>query len=206
MVSFEEKLSLSEEDKRQETFYQRELEKHFGGKHASCEHGIIDILTNDSIIEIKNWNKYKDSLGQLSSYGIQYPNHKKIVVFFGDVTEAKRIKVVNLFVYHDIEVREARVERDVVIVEELSQVTEKNDFKKWLGEHVVSSNGTIMNLKDVCYSFTGQFLASRVSANYRKLIEQFLKQRFPHVSSLYKDSSLNGVKYRGWIGVRLKQQ
>lgn len=200
LVSFEEKLSLSEEEKRQESFYQRELEKYFGGKHVSCEHGVIDILTDDSLIEIKNWNKYKDSIGQILSYSLQYPNHKKIVVFFGQVKEKKRDSIIELFSKHNIEIKEAREEKGQVLIEDLFQNFEKDDFTKWLNEHIVYNEGSILKLSDVCCMYLNQdYIAPRKSHKYKHRIETFIKHEYPKDKHLYQDTFFNGIKYKGWL-------
>jgi len=47
--------------------------------------GKIDILTDTEVIEIKEWKRWKEAIGQVLCYGKYYPNHKKRIHFFGKV-------------------------------------------------------------------------------------------------------------------------
>jgi len=74
------------ESKRNESYYQKFLEKKLDGKHKKSKHGVSDIETNDEIIEIKHWKNYKNCMGQLLSYNTT--NKKKLSgYFFGDTTD-----------------------------------------------------------------------------------------------------------------------
>ncbi len=62
---------------------QKKLEKKLNGKHQTTPVGIIDILTDTELIEIKAWSNWKSALGQVFAYGHYYPNHMKRIHFFG---------------------------------------------------------------------------------------------------------------------------
>ena len=66
-----------------EKVIQRKLEKHFNAGSRVTPVGIIDILTEDKMIEIKAWSGWKTALGQMLAYGRFYPEHEKIVYFYG---------------------------------------------------------------------------------------------------------------------------
>lgn len=51
------------EDK-QESFFQKYLEKKFNASHTKNKFGTTDIETDDAIIEIKNWKNYKGAVGR----------------------------------------------------------------------------------------------------------------------------------------------
>lgn len=68
---------------------QRKLEKSLGGKHQVTDVGIIDILTDTELIEIKAWPGWKTALGQLFAYGHYYPTHMKRIHLFGEPPSAK---------------------------------------------------------------------------------------------------------------------
>jgi hypothetical protein len=55
--------------------------------------GTIDVLTNDEVIEIKSAKQWKAALGQVLTYGGQYPNHKKRLHLFGTIENDKRTMV-----------------------------------------------------------------------------------------------------------------
>ena len=54
-----------------------------GRMEIKNKHGRIDILTPDTIIEIKEASKYKHAVGQLLAYKELYPNHKMLLILFG---------------------------------------------------------------------------------------------------------------------------
>jgi hypothetical protein len=53
-----------------------------GQIEVETEVGYIDLLTDDEIIEIKDGKFWKHALGQILSYSIDYPNHKKRIHLF----------------------------------------------------------------------------------------------------------------------------
>ena len=48
-----------------------------------CPFGRIDLMTADTIIEIKNWNDHKKGMGQILGYASFFPSYKKRIHFFG---------------------------------------------------------------------------------------------------------------------------
>lgn len=69
---------------------QKRLEKQYGCGHKVIPIGIIDILTADELIEIKNWNDWMKGLGQCIAYSNYYPNHMKHLWFFGEPPSADK--------------------------------------------------------------------------------------------------------------------
>jgi hypothetical protein len=45
--------------------------------------GNIDILTSSHLIEVKEWKRWKEGIGQVLCYGDYYPSHQKHIHFFG---------------------------------------------------------------------------------------------------------------------------
>jgi hypothetical protein len=45
--------------------------------------GRIDILTDTQLIEVKEWKRWKEAIGQVFCYGKYYPEHEKRIHFFG---------------------------------------------------------------------------------------------------------------------------
>ena len=62
---------------------QQKLEKELNGIKGTCPFGRIDILTTDTIIEIKKWTEHKKAIGQILGYASYYPSYKKRIHFFG---------------------------------------------------------------------------------------------------------------------------
>jgi hypothetical protein len=68
------------------------LKKKYGGwdeEYCVTDVGIIDVLTETLLIEIKFFKNWKEAVGQLILYGLQYPNHQKILHLFGDFRRQK---------------------------------------------------------------------------------------------------------------------
>lgn len=57
--------------------------------------GKIDILTNTELIEIKEWKRWKEAIGQVLCYGKYYPDCGKRIHFFGNA-EPHFIELVEL--------------------------------------------------------------------------------------------------------------
>ena len=63
---------------------QQKLNKKLNGMcEVSTKLGIIDILTDDKIIEIKHVKQWKSALGQILIYSRFYPNHTRCIHLFG---------------------------------------------------------------------------------------------------------------------------
>jgi len=57
----------------------------FKGKtEYKLECGTIDILSKDAVIEVKSIIAWKQAIGQVLVYGSYFPEHKKIIVLFGN--------------------------------------------------------------------------------------------------------------------------
>lgn len=61
-----------------------------GQTEIECKFGFIDLMTQESIIEIKVYENWKHGLGQLMAYGRCFPNKKKILYLF-DVPEQNQL-------------------------------------------------------------------------------------------------------------------
>lgn len=55
--------------------------------------GCIDCLTADEIIEVKYYRNWKSGIGQVMSYGTNYPSHKKRLHLFAHKGDNAIIKV-----------------------------------------------------------------------------------------------------------------
>ena len=62
---------------------QQRLQKLLKCGHAKCPVGVIDILTDEAIIEIKRWTLWKHGMGQLLAYHIFYPDRMMRLHLFG---------------------------------------------------------------------------------------------------------------------------
>ena len=62
---------------------QRRLEQELNGNKISCPFGRVDLMTSDTIIEIKKWDEHKKAIGQIMGYSVYFPIYKKRIHFFG---------------------------------------------------------------------------------------------------------------------------
>ena len=79
-----------------EKMIQDNLKKKLRGKiEVKTPVGKIDLLTNDTLIEIKTYTNWKCALGQLIAYGTFYPNRRKQMCLFdvgdNEITYIKKI-------------------------------------------------------------------------------------------------------------------
>lgn len=94
--------------KRNEIFYQKQLEKILNGTHKSTKHGITDIFTKDAIYEIKCWKNYKACFGQLKSYYLGNEDKRLCAAFYGEINLEQKHKIIDLFSQNNIEVYEIK--------------------------------------------------------------------------------------------------
>ncbi|MDX2273487.1 MAG: hypothetical protein NW237_16255 [Cyanobacteriota bacterium] len=78
-----------------EAWYRDKLAKKLKGQvEVVTPSGRIDILTDREVIEVKKASNWKAAIGQILVYGRNYPNHKKRIHLFGELTknDLKKIK------------------------------------------------------------------------------------------------------------------
>lgn len=90
---------LSEKD-----YQNRYIEEVQGGElEVKCSTGIIDILTFNKIIEVKEFRAWKSAIGQILMYGNSYPNKQKTIVLFKKGNYSLNKLKVDLVVEHCLE-------------------------------------------------------------------------------------------------------
>jgi P4 family phage/plasmid primase-like protien len=83
---------------------------------------------------------------------------------------------------------------------------ENNDFNNWLDENIEEKKGGVLKLKDVCELYIGKpKISPRVSNKHKLEIEKYIKGKYKNILEKYKDSSYNGERYKGWVGVQIKE-
>lgn len=81
-------------NEREEEKIQERLKEKLGGFDKSyrvTNVGTIDVLTNTLLIEVKFFKEWKEGIGQLILYGLEYPNHQKILHLYGQFRKKTRI-------------------------------------------------------------------------------------------------------------------
>lgn len=77
-------VSKANSKRKDESKVRDSLAKKLNGQvEVSTPVGRIDILTEEEIIEVKNWNSWKCGLGQILVYGTYYPEKLKRIHCFG---------------------------------------------------------------------------------------------------------------------------
>ena len=83
---------------------------------------------------------------------------------------------------------------------------ENNDFYNWLDENIEEKKGGVLKLKDICELYIGKpKISPRVSNKHKLEIEKYIKGKYKNILEKYKDSSYNGERYKGWVGVQIKE-
>lgn len=151
------------QNKRNENYYQKFLEKYFNASHQKTKFGITDISTNNQHIEIKHWRNYKAALGQLLSYN--FDNNKLLAVyFFGSISDDQKQNIIELFHSKNVSVYEfvdglkgikINTLYDCTIEKEM-QKTQEQTFEKWIIDKVYFCQDSYMNLEEICIAFLGK--------------------------------------------------
>jgi prophage antirepressor-like protein len=89
------------------------------------------------------------------------------------------------------------------------------DFENWLNENIEEKKYGILKLKDACEKYLLNndsiirlgYLSSKQASLYKIRIEKYLEKKYPYMNPVYckyKDSTFNGIRYKGWVGFQLK--
>lgn len=115
LVSFL-KGAFGKKQNKTECFYQNRLAQLYNGKtRVKTPIGYIDILTQDTIIEVKRFDVLLSYLGRLMGFGYYYPNHKKVFATYG-YEDAKDVEeVVKMLGFYHIEVWFLETRQEVII-------------------------------------------------------------------------------------------
>lgn len=152
------------ESKRNESYYQRFLERKLSGTHKRTKFGITDITTDKEHIEIKHWKNYKAALGQLLSYN-HHDNKILSVYFFGTIDDKQRENIIELYsskgvninelidTLDGIQIREVKRQIEVTKIEPENEMT---NFYNWLSNCITFEKDSYMCLEEICYAFTGE--------------------------------------------------
>ncbi len=82
---------------------QSKLAKQEGGTvEVPTPVGRIDVLTSTQIIEVKEWRRWKEALGQILSYAEYYPDRERRVHLFGCPTDVEVFQIETIFKKYEI--------------------------------------------------------------------------------------------------------
>jgi KilA-N domain len=99
-------LQPSISDQREREIQLRLKDELNGFIEVETPYGYIDLIYSNGehnyIVEIKSASCWKHALGQILCYGVEYPNHKKVIVLFGEVVNPAIQHIYNMY---DIELR-----------------------------------------------------------------------------------------------------
>jgi hypothetical protein len=78
-------------------------------------------------------------------------------------------------------------------------------FMKWLDDNVVYKKDNILTISDICKrAGLGSNLAPRTLGIHRPIVENFIKIAFQNIKTGYKNTTYNGIHYKGWLHLGLK--
>jgi regulator of replication initiation timing len=194
------------ESKKNESYYQKFLEKYFNATHKKTKFGITDISTNNQHIEIKHWCNYKAALGQLLSYNFN-DNKSLAAYFYGSVKEEQKQNIIELFTSKNVSVYEfvdgldgikINTLYDANIIEEVCESNEQK-FEKWICDKILFCEDSYMNLEEICSTFLGKLnIHSSIKLKYKIIVENFIKNNIKNVKGNYGVVNINGRTYKGW--------
>ena len=99
----------------------KRLEQELNANRISCPFGRIDLMTNDTIIEIKKWDEHKKAIGQIIGYSIYFPTYKKRIHFFGSKpTKPMEKSLREVCLKLDIEITEEPITEEPIIDEPIT--------------------------------------------------------------------------------------
>jgi prophage antirepressor-like protein len=87
----------------------------------------------------------------------------------------------------------------------VNEEKEESELYNWLNNNIELDKNGILKLKKICELYLDtDTIYPKLSNKIRLEIESWIKTKFKHLNFQYKDSYLNGERYRGWIGLKLK--
>jgi hypothetical protein len=97
-----------------EKYVEEILQKVLNGKRqVKTEFGIIDLLTDTQIIEIKTFKLWKHALGQILAYGEEYPNHEKVVYLYNSPQDTNFDNIINICANNNVTLKIFEYEEEV---------------------------------------------------------------------------------------------
>ena len=202
---------------RKEVFYQKHLEKVFKGKHTKTRHGITDIETEDSIIEIKCWKNYKNVVGQLKAYAFDQKTKKCLVAaFYGGAPEtykenaieyinSEKINVIELIDCADGNIVIKQLGQNIKLGAENAQQSTNtitdNTFIPQMMNQLIQDSGYVLNKIIVKRKFRELFSDKPFTNELSRIIEKEIMNRY---NIEYKRSRYINTNYKGWLGLRFK--
>ena len=88
---------------------------------------------------------------------------------------------------------------------DMAALTQQSDLYNWLNNNIEQNKNCILRLKKICELYTNtNNVHARLSNKVRLEIESWIKANYKDINHQYKDSFLNGERYRGWVGLKLK--
>lgn len=81
------------ENEQEEKEVQLRLQAELGGEiEVPCADGYIDLLTSTEIIEVKEARRWKEALGQILIYSLDYPKHQKRIHLFNTIAASRNVE------------------------------------------------------------------------------------------------------------------
>ena len=82
--------------KQKEKEFQQKLAEQLGGEmEVVCKNGIADIISPKKIVEVKTVKDWKNAIGQVYVYGLDFPDKEKVIALFGGCSENAKTMITN---------------------------------------------------------------------------------------------------------------
>jgi hypothetical protein len=82
-VKLAQELAINLKGKEKEVQLELQLDEG-GAMEVACEYGVVDLLTDDEVIEVKEVHLWKHALGQIMAYSDCFPEHAARIHLFSD--------------------------------------------------------------------------------------------------------------------------
>jgi hypothetical protein len=97
---------------------------------------------------------------------------------------------------------ELQEEKEMKYIKQEEKETIDSNFNEWLYDNIMYKEKGTLTLFDVCESFLGEKIASRIATNYKKEIESHIKKEYKEVNHEYKQFKT----HRGWKDIVLVKE
>jgi len=116
--------------RRNEKFYQILVEEYLQGTHKRLKMGVTDVTTDTVHAEVKNWECFKEAIGQLVYYNSIDPREQLHIYFFGKVKPRDAEHIVRTLIKQNFIVHSFQDTQDGIVIH--CHNTQINVFHKCL--------------------------------------------------------------------------
>ena len=91
------KQEVKKTNHQKEKQFKNKLANKFNGEIGTiCKTGIVDIITEEKIIEVKRINEWKQAVGKICIYNLEFPDKEKVIALLGETSNEMK-QMITLF-------------------------------------------------------------------------------------------------------------